>query len=53
MVRFHRFLRDESAAVSIEYSVIGSLISVLIISALLSIRANVSSKFDSVAQNLT
>jgi len=47
------FLKDESGATAIEYGLIAGLIAVVIIGALGLIGTNVSTKFNSIASNLT
>ena len=47
-----RFVRDESGATAIEYGLIAALISVVIITALTTVGANLNAKFTSVATSL-
>jgi len=48
-----RFLDDDSGATAIEYGLIASLISIAIIAAVKVMGTNLSTKFNSVAGNLT
>ncbi len=47
-----RFVRDESGATAIEYGLIAALIAVVIITAITSVGANLSTKFASIAGSL-
>ena len=49
---FVRFLKDQTGAVAIEYSVIGTLVSVLIIGSALSIGTSVSASLSPLASGL-
>ena len=53
MSRVRAFLRDESGATAIEYSLIASLIGLVIISATRKVGTSISAKFGAVANNLT
>ena len=53
MKRIHAFLRNESGATAIEYSLIAALIGVVIIGATRTLGTNISAKFQSIADNLT
>ncbi len=50
---FSRFLKDESGATSIEYSLIAALIGVVIITAVTKLGTNLSAKFNNIANNVT
>ncbi|MEI2735845.1 MAG: Flp family type IVb pilin [Rhodoblastus sp.] len=50
---FSRFLKDESGATAIEYSLIAALIGVAVIAAVKSLGLTLSSKFSSITANLT
>ena len=50
---FSRFLKDESGATAIEYSLIAALIGVVIIAAVSKLGSNISNKFGAIAGNLT
>jgi pilus assembly protein Flp/PilA len=53
MSRFiNRFLKDESGATAIEYGLIAALIAVVIITALTTVGADLSAKFEEVAAAL-
>ena len=47
-----RFVKDESGATAIEYGLIAALISVVIVTALTTIGANLTTKFDAVGTAL-
>jgi pilus assembly protein Flp/PilA len=47
------FLKDDSAATAIEYGLIAALIAVVIIGALSQLGTSLSSKFNTIASNLT
>jgi pilus assembly protein Flp/PilA len=49
---FARFLKDESGATAIEYGLIAALIAVVAIGAMTQIGDNLTSTFESVADNL-
>ena len=53
MTFLHRFLRDESGATAIEYSLIASFIALIVIGALRTIGLNLVPKFNSVANGLS
>jgi pilus assembly protein Flp/PilA len=53
MKSMNRFVRDESGATAIEYGLIGALISVAIIVAIRLVGGNLSTTFNSIAQNLS
>lgn len=48
-----RFVKDRSGATTIEYGLIGALISVVIIGAIKMVGTNLSNTFNNIAQNLT
>jgi len=50
---FSRFLKDESGATAIEYSLIAALIGVAVISAVKMLGTTMSTKFYGIAQNLS
>ena len=50
---FSRFLKDESGATAIEYSLIAALIGVAVISAVKMLGTTMSAKFSGIAGNLT
>ena len=50
---FSRFLKDESGATAIEYSLIAALIGVAVIAAVKSLGLTLSSKFSNITANLT
>ena len=50
---FSRFLKDESGATAIEYSLIAALIGVAVISAVKMLGTTLSSKFSNISNNLT
>ena len=50
---FTRFLKDESGATAIEYGLLAALISVVIIGAVKVAGSNLSTKFNTIAGNLT
>ncbi len=50
---FSRFLKDESGATAIEYSLIAALIGVAVISAVKMLGTNLSAKFAGISNNLT
>ena len=50
---FSRFVKDESGATAIEYGLIASLISVVIITAASTLGKNISSAFNTVATTMT
>jgi pilus assembly protein Flp/PilA len=49
----HRFLRDESGATAIEYSLIAALIAVALIAAVPILGSGIKTSFSSIAANLT
>ena len=53
MKKIASFVRDESGATAIEYSLIAALIGVVIIGATRTLGTNISAKFSSIAANLT
>jgi pilus assembly protein Flp/PilA len=53
MSAIKRFLDNDSGATAIEYSLIGSLIGLVIIAAVRKIGTSVSSKFVAISGNLT
>lgn len=53
MTRMKTFLRDDSGATSIEYALIAGLIALVIIAGVTSIGTKLSTRFNSIAQNLT
>ena len=53
MIRFSRFLKDDSGATAIEYSLIAALIGVAVISAVRMLGTTISAKFSSISANLT
>ncbi|MFO1116466.1 MAG: Flp family type IVb pilin [Beijerinckiaceae bacterium] len=53
MFAIRRFLADESAATSIEYSLIAALIGVVIITATRKLGTSVSTKFNTIANAVT
>ncbi|MFO1118373.1 MAG: Flp family type IVb pilin [Beijerinckiaceae bacterium] len=50
---FSRFLKDESGATSIEYSLIAALIGVVIITAVTKLGTSLSTKFNTIANAVT
>ncbi|MFO1168802.1 MAG: Flp family type IVb pilin [Rhodoblastus sp.] len=50
---FSRFLKDESGATAIEYSLIAALIGVAVISAVKMLGTTLSAKFSGISGNLT
>ncbi|MCB1542200.1 MAG: Flp family type IVb pilin [Rhodoblastus sp.] len=50
---FSKFLKDESGATAIEYSLIAALIGVAVIAAVKKLGTTMSAKFSSIANNLT
>lgn len=50
---FSKFLKDESGATAIEYSLIAALIGVAVIAAVKKLGTTLSSKFSNIASNLT
>ena len=48
-----RFLKNESGATSIEYSLIAALIGVVIITAVTKLGTSLSAKFNTIANNVT
>lgn len=50
---FSRFLKDESGATAIEYSLLAALIGVAIIAAVRTLGTTLSAKFSSITNNLT
>ena len=50
---FSRFLKDESGATAIEYSLIAALIGVAVIAAVEALGLTLSSKFSNITANLT
>jgi pilus assembly protein Flp/PilA len=50
---FSRFLKDESGATAIEYSLIAALIGIVIIAAVGKLGTNLSNKFAGIASNVT
>jgi pilus assembly protein Flp/PilA len=48
-----RFTADETAATSIEYGLIASLVALVIISAVTKIGTRISAKFNAIAANLS
>jgi pilus assembly protein Flp/PilA len=48
-----RFAADETAATSIEYGLIASLVALVIISAVTKIGTRISAKFNAIAANLS
>lgn len=53
MKSFARFLKDESGATSIEYSLIAALIGVVIITAVTKLGTSLSTKFNTIANSVT
>ena len=53
MKKIASFVRDESGATAIEYSLIAALIGVVIIGATRTLGTNISTKFQAIANNLT
>ena len=53
MKKIASFVRDESGATAIEYSLIAALIGVVIIGATRTLGTNISAKFTAIANNLT
>jgi pilus assembly protein Flp/PilA len=53
MTLLTRFIRDESGATAIEYSLIAALIGVVIIGATRTLGTSISAKFQAVSDNLT
>ncbi len=50
---FKKFVRDESGATSVEYSLIAALIGVVIITGVRKFGTNVSAKFSTIANSVT
>ncbi len=50
---FSRFVKDESGATAIEYSLIAALIGVAVISAVKMLGTTLSAKFSNISNNLT
>jgi pilus assembly protein Flp/PilA len=48
-----RFLKDESGATAIEYGLIAALIAVVIIAGVSTLGSNLSTKFQSIANNVS
>ena len=53
MKSFARFLKDESGATSIEYSLIAALVGVVIITAVTKLGTSLSTKFNTIANSVT
>lgn len=52
-VKFAKFIKDESGATAIEYSLIAALIGVAVISAVTMLGTTLSAKFSGISSSLT